>query len=984
MSVASPTARFAAALLTAAFLAGLPLSASVASAVDPEPITGAFIDGEDTWLVEDRALSFRAPGGFVFVQPYGENGITDGITIIVNGLPVWATESESWYITLAPVLGSALGPGVYEDAHNSRDATRQPLLRVTGDGKGCNQSAGRFVIHELVRDVGGAITTLAVDIEHNCDEDPNPAHLEIRLASAVPLRATAYRPERIDLGEVDLGEPGTPVSVEVRNTGSVEQVIEPRLDGPHASDFRIVTDGCSGVTLGPGDSCSVDVRFQPGSRGERTADLLLGDGTERGYREIDLIGLGLGPTTTVLDVASTSTYPSGFTLRATVDPAPGVGWVIFRADGRIVATFPMWHTATGVAETFVSLAPGAHDLVAEYVGAAPFQSSTSAARAHAATRGTRTTLTSSPASVGAGESVRLFATVDAAGPGRPVGGTLSIKDETTGTTLAVTPVTATVTELRATAPAASGHTISATYSGTSDLASSSTQVVFSVADAVAPTATIQLAYGSAGIGEVTVPLRVTPADPAPSSGIDAMRFSEDGVTWTAWELYAFERSWTFSGADGVKTLYVQIRDAAQNVSAAASDTIFLDRVAPSAALALASGAPAVAYTSVPWTISASDPSPSSGLALIRFRDSQRTWWSEWLTFTSSGTHLWTALDIPWTLEVQVMDRGGNISDVASDTVTFDDDPPQASVTLAAGASATRSLTVPYALGATDAGIGATHVRLAADAGAWGSWVPLNGGGTWTFSSADGSRTLHAQVRDAAGNVSAKATDAIIIDRTAPAPRSPAAAFLSGATLTNGRLPVRIGFSTTDAGSGIGTYRLDQEVSGSYVGVPIPAGVTSVTRTLTADGRAYRFRTRATDKVGNTNAWREGTMAIRRYENTSAALRFSGSWRTRSSSTYSGGSTRSSSTVGSSVRLSFTGKSIALVAPTGPDRGRMAVELDGRRIGTVDLYAATKSVRRVVFTARFGAGSHSVRLRVIEPSGASAGRRVDVDAIVVLR
>ena len=80
--------------------------------------------------------------------------------------------------------------------------------------------------------------------------------------------------------------------------------------------------------------------------------------------------------------------------------------------------------------------------------------------------------------------------------------------------------------------------------------------------------------------------------------------------------------------------------------------------------------------------------------------------------------------------------------------------PQASVTLAAGASATRSLTVPYTLGATDAGIGATHVRLAADAGAWGSWIPLNGGGTWTFSSADGSRTLHAQVRDAAGNVSA--------------------------------------------------------------------------------------------------------------------------------------------------------------------------------------------------------------------------------------
>lgn len=67
----------------------------------------------------------------------------------------------------------------------------------------------------------------------------------------------------------------------------------------------------------------------------------------------------------------------------------------------------------------------------------------------------------------------------------------------------------------------------------------------------------------------------------PHSGLAQMRFSNDGAAWSQWEAYTTDRAnWdltAYGGAPtpGVKSVYVQYRDALNNTSAVFSDTIEL-------------------------------------------------------------------------------------------------------------------------------------------------------------------------------------------------------------------------------------------------------------------------------------------------------------------------------------------------------------------------------------------------------------------------
>ena len=71
-----------------------------------------------------------------------------------------------------------------------------------------------------------------------------------------------------------------------------------------------------------------------------------------------------------------------------------------------------------------------------------------------------------------------------------------------------------------------------------------------------------------------------------------MRFSNDAVTWSSWEAYGTSKAWTLSAGDGVKTVFVEYRDAAGN-TAAAQAGITLDGTAPSGRVWIAGGAVAV-------------------------------------------------------------------------------------------------------------------------------------------------------------------------------------------------------------------------------------------------------------------------------------------------------------------------------------------------------------------------------------------------------
>jgi hypothetical protein len=113
---------------------------------------------------------------------------------------------------------------------------------------------------------------------------------------------------------------------------------------------------------------------------------------------------------------------------------------------------------------------------------------------------------------------------------------------------------------------------------------------------------------------------------------------------------------------------------------------------------------------------------------------------------------------------------------------------------------------------------------------------------------------------------------------------------------------------------------------------------------------------------------------------SPAIVYAGGWRDAGHRAYLGGHARYARTAGATATLAFTGRSIRIVGPTGPTRGRMAVIVDGRPAGTVDLHAARFHPVEVLFARSWPASAaHTVRLRVLGTRGRPV---VAVDRFIV--
>ena len=93
-------------------------------------------------------------------------------------------------------------------------------------------------------------------------------------------------------------------------------------------------------------------------------------------------------------------------------------------------------------------------------------------------------------------------------------------------------------------------------------------------DNAGPTGEVSINGGAAYTFWPAVELSLSALDNEGGSGVQSMRFSNDGTNWSGWEDYATSRSsWALSSGAGTKTVYAEFRDVAGNVSAKASDTI---------------------------------------------------------------------------------------------------------------------------------------------------------------------------------------------------------------------------------------------------------------------------------------------------------------------------------------------------------------------------------------------------------------------------
>lgn len=213
---------------------------------------------------------------------------------------------------------------------------------------------------------------------------------------------------------------------------------------------------------------------------------------------------------------------------------------------------------------------------------------------------------------------------------------------------------------------------------------------------------------------------------------------------------------------------------------------------------------------------------------------------------------------------------------------------------------------------------------------------------------------------------------MVAEQTAPAFSTKPNLALRTGTVNTTAVPLTLKWKATDAAS-LKEVRLTAPVARTY-------GPTTTSASHTAkSGAATTWSMKAYDQAGNTaTASVAGTPVI--VQESSATK--SGSWTSRSSSSYLGGKSYSSSSKGAALSWTFTGRSVALVTSRATTSGQVYVYVDGVKVSTVDLKSSTTKYRDALWTKSWSSSTkHSVKIVVVATSGRPT---VTTDGIVYLK
>lgn len=113
--------------------------------------------------------------------------ITASISDDQNHLSVYINGSTWWSIDFAAPYGQKLVPGTYEGATRwPFQALTDPGLDFSGDGRGCNQSSGRFVITDAVYGPSGYVEHFHAFLEQHCEFMTPALYAEINIVNPPP------------------------------------------------------------------------------------------------------------------------------------------------------------------------------------------------------------------------------------------------------------------------------------------------------------------------------------------------------------------------------------------------------------------------------------------------------------------------------------------------------------------------------------------------------------------------------------------------------------------------------------------------------------------------------------------------------------------------------------------------------------------------------------------------------------------------------
>jgi hypothetical protein len=103
--------------------------------------------------------------------------------------------------------------------------------------------------------------------------------------------AVSLSPTSLVFGSQDLGTRSEPQFVSVTNSGTASLFINSAAV-PNTLDFTVVGDGCSGLTLAVGTSCTMSIAFNPQNVGTRSAAFVVTDNAPNSPQRAPLTGTG--------------------------------------------------------------------------------------------------------------------------------------------------------------------------------------------------------------------------------------------------------------------------------------------------------------------------------------------------------------------------------------------------------------------------------------------------------------------------------------------------------------------------------------------------------------------------------------------------------------------------------------------------------------------------------------------------------------------
>jgi hypothetical protein len=401
------------------------------------------------------------------------------------------------------------------------------------------------------------------------------------------------------------------------------------------------------------------------------------------------------------------------------------------------------------------------------------------------------------------------------------------------------------------------HTITAVardWSGNSTT-SAAIGVTVNNASAGAPTVTMTAPSNGATVSGKTVTVTATATD---SDGIAGVQFKLDGANLNAEETeLPYSISWDSTTAtNGVHAITAVARDSKGSSKTSSAISVTVNNSSDTTLPSVSIGAPAAGATVSGSAVSvAATASDNVGVKGVQFKldganlgaeDTTSPYSTVWNTTTaSSGSH---------TLSAVARDAAGNTRTSATVTVTVnngDVTAPAAAISAPASAATVSGSAVTVSATASDnVGVAGVQFKLdGANLGAEDTASPYST--VWNSTAvANGSHTLSAVARDAAGNTRTAAAITVTVSNTASDVTAPAAAIsapASAATVSGSAVTV-----SATASDNVGVAGVQFKLDGANLGAEDTASpYSTVWNSTTAANGSHTLTAVARDAAGNT-------------------------------------------------------------------------------------------------------------------------------------